>query len=653
MPGSLCASRLNLWMGEMGKKQFKAESKRMLDLMINSIYTHKEIFLREIISNASDAIDKLCYLSLTDDKVGMSRGDFEIILTIDKEGRNLTVSDNGIGMSAEELEHNLGVIAFSGSKAFKEGLEEGKELDTDIIGQFGVGFYSAFMVADKITVISRKYGEEEAHKWESTGADGFTVDVAEREKVGTDVIMHIKPDTEEEPDEFSKYLREYTLYKLVKQYSDYISFPIKLMMPHPEIKEGTGITKEDGTKIEPEYYEVFEYEVLNSMVPLWKKPKSEVTQEEYDEYYKQHYYEQVPPQKTITSSVEGLVSFNAMLFIPGAKPQGYFTDDYKPGITLYSNGVKIMDYCEDLLPDYLNFVRGIVDSPDLSLNISREILQHDRQLKLIGTNLENKIKGQLESMLKDDREGYEKFYQNFGRQLKVCALDNYGAEKDKLQDLLLFYSSTEKKLVTFAEYVERMPAEQKYIYFAPGSSVEGIDKLPQTELLKEHNYEILYFTDNTDEFIADMFVSYKEKLFRNAVDKDLGLEGEEERKDMTSVYKESFDFIKEVLGDRVDEIKASTKLKSHPVSMSNGDGLTFEMEKYFAMVSPEMKARAKRILEINTTHEAFRAFENARFRDKELAKKYAEIFYNQAMLIAGMPVDNPSDYTDLLCSLWK
>ena len=629
----------------MSKKEFKAESKRLLDMMINSIYTHKEIFLREIISNASDAIDKLCYLSLTDDKVGLKREDFQITLTIDKENRTLTVSDNGIGMDESDLENNLGVIANSGSLQFKGELEGKETTDTDIIGQFGVGFYSAFMVADEITVITKKYGCDQAYRWQSTGVDGYTIEPCEKDAVGTDIIMHIKPDSEEEKDEYSQYLREYPLYKLVKKYSDYIRFPIRMLMPHPKLKEGCPEDK-------PEYEEEFVYETLNSMVPLWQRKKSEVTKEEYDKFYQERFGEMAPPQSVITASVEGAVTYKALLFIPSRMPNQYFTEDFKPGLQLYSSGVMIMDHCADLLPEYFNFVRGVVDSPDLSLNISRELLQHDRQLKVIASNLEKKIKAELLRMLKDERESYETIYRSYGRQLKLCALDNYGANKEKVQDLLLFYSSKEKKLVTLDEYVDRMPESQKFIYYATGESVDAIDHLPQTELVKEHDYEMLYFTDNTDGFIPDMFGKYRDKPFRSVVDGELELD-DEKKPDETEHYKEAFTFIKEALGDKVTEVKASTKLKTHPVCLSSGEGITFEMEKYFNAVQPDLNMKAKRILEVNVDHPAFLAFETARIVEPEKAKKYAQILYNQACLIAGLPIDDPSAYTDLLCSLWK
>jgi molecular chaperone HtpG len=627
----------------MEKKAFKAESQRLLDLMIHSIYTHKEIFLREIISNASDAIDKLCYLSLTDENVGLKREDFAITLSVDKENRTLTVSDNGIGMDADELENNLGVIASSGTFQFRQELD--KEAEADVIGQFGVGFYSAFMVADHITVISRKYGQEQAYRWESDGLEGYTIEPCTRDAVGTDIIMHIKPDGDEEPDEYGQYLQEYALRRLVKKYSDYIRFPIKMMMPHSQVKEGSPQDK-------PEYEEVLAWETLNSMVPLWQRKKADVTREEYDKFYQERFGDPAAPLSVITVSAEGAVTYKALLYIPSQAPSQYYTEDYKPGLQLYASGVMIMDSCADLLPDYFNFVRGVVESPDLSLNISRELLQHDRQLKIISANLEKKIKAELERMLRDDREKYETFYRSFGRQLKLCALDNYGARKEQLQDLLLFYSSTEKKPVTLAEYVSRMQPEQKFIYFASGDTVDAIDHMPQTELLKDHNMEILYFTDKADEFLPDMLQKYQDKPFRSAIDGDLEL-SDEQKPDETDSHQESFAFLKEALGDKVDQVKASTRLKTHPVCLSSGQGITFEMEKYFTAVQPELGMKAKRILEINVDHPAFAAFETARITDPDKAKKYAQILYNQACLIAGLPIENPSAYTDLICSLWK
>ena len=630
----------------MSKKEFKAESKRLLDLMINSIYTHKEIFLREIISNASDAIDKLCYLSLTDDKVGLTRDQFEIRLSIDKERRLLTVSDNGIGMDEADLENNLGVIASSGSLQFRKELEGAESAETDIIGQFGVGFYSAFMVADQITVVTKKYGSDQAYRWQSDGVDGYTIEPCEKDAVGTDVIMHIKPDTEEEKDEYSQYLREYPLYKLVKKYSDYIRFPIRMLMPHPELKEGS-------TEENPEYEEKFEWDTLNSMIPLWQRKKGDVTQEEYDEFYQQRFSDPNPPLSVITVAAEGAVTYKALLFIPEKAPLRYYSEEYEGGLQLYSAGVMIMDKCAELLPECFNFVRGVVESPDLNLNISRELLQHDRQLKLICANLEKKVRSELERLLRDEREKYESFWQSFGRQLKLSAMDNYGAKKDVLQDLLLFYSSTEKKLTTLGEYVTRMREEQKYIYFASGDTVEAIDHMPQTELLKEHSMEILYFTDKADEFLSDILRTYQDKPFRSVTDGDLELPGEEKKDGDNERYKEAFAFIKDALDGAVDEVKVSTRLKTHPVCLSSGEGVTFEMEKYFKAAQPELGLKAKRILELNVDHPAFLAFETARLTDPEKAKKYARIFYNQAQLIAGLPIDDPSAYTDLLCSLWQ
>ena len=628
----------------MSKKQFKAESKRLLDLMINSIYTHKEIFLREMISNASDAIDKLCYISLTDDKVGLSRDDFAIQLTVDKTNRTLTVSDNGIGMDEKELENNLGVIASSGTLKFREAMEHEENDNTEVIGQFGVGFYSAFMVADRIRVITKKYGAQQAYCWESTGVDGYTVEPCDKDTVGTEIIMHLKEDGEE-ANEFSRYLEEYTLRQLVKKYSDYIRFPIRMMMPHTKRKEGS---KEE----QPEYEEEWVLETLNSMVPLWQRKKSDVTKEEYDKFYTERFNEFTPPQSVIAVSAEGAVTYKALLFIPSKMPMQYYSEDYQPGLQLYSAGVMIMDKCKDLVPECFNFIRGVVDSPDLSLNISRELLQHDRQLQVIRNNLEKKIRAELQRMLKEEREEYLKFYQNFGRQLKVSALNNYGADKEKLQDLLLFYSSTEKGLVTLEEYVSRMPQEQKFIYYANAETVEAADHLPQTELLKDHHYEILYFTDPTDSFLPEFFRQYKEKEFRSATNGDLEL-GDERKAEETESHKETFAFIKEVLGDRVKEVKASDKLKTHPVCLSAGEGMNFEMEKYFSVMQPDMGMKADRILELNVEHPAFMTLETVRITDAERAKKYVQVLYHQALLIAGLPIEDPSEYTDLLCSLWQ
>ena len=626
----------------MAKKEFKAESKRLLDLMIHSIYTHKEIFLREIISNASDAIDKLCYKSLTDENVGLKREDFRITIHADQDNRLLTVSDNGIGMDENDLENNLGIIASSGTYQFRQEVGKDNE-DVDIIGQFGVGFYSAFMVSGQITVITKKYGNGQAYRWESDGADGYTITPCEKEGVGTDIIMHIKPDGDEE--DYSEFLQEYTLRNLVKKYSDYIRWPIRM-----EVTKSR--KKEDSPEDKPEYESYKEEETLNSMVPLWQRKKSDVTKDEHDKFYQEKFSDFTPPQSVITVSAEGQVSYKALLYIPARPPYDYYSADYQRGLQLYSAGVMIMDKCQDLIGDHFGFVKGVVDSPDLSLNISRELLQHDRQLKLIANNIEKKVKSELERMLREDREGYEKFYQNFGRQLKVGCLNNYGAKRELLEDLLLFYSSTEKKLVTLKEYVDRMPESQKCIYYAAGEDVAAMDNLPQTELLRERKMEILYLTDQPDQLLMEILREYKEKPLRSAVDGDLELEDMPDEKPAED-YKESLDFIKEALGDEVDEVRISRKLKTHPVCLTCGEGVSFEMERYFTAAQPEMGLKAKRILELNVDHPAFASLEGARANDPEKAKKYAQVLLNQAKLIAGLPIGDPSGYTDLLCSLWS
>ncbi len=627
----------------MAKRQFKAESKRLLDLMVNSIYTHKEIFLREIISNASDACDKLCYQALTDDSVGLKRGDFRIDLTVDADGRTITVSDNGIGMDKEDLENNLGVIASSGSFKFKQEVGDDAK-DTDVIGQFGVGFYSAFMVSDRITVRSRKYGAEAAYEWQSAGADGYTITECEKDGVGTDIIMHLKPDTDDE--KYGEFLQEWKLRELIRRYSDYIRFPIRMEVSKTRKKEGSPDDK-------PEYETYREVETLNSMVPIWQRPKSKVTKEEYDKFYRDKFSDYTAPQSVITVSAEGAVTYKALLFIPGATPYDFYSKDYEKGLQLYSNGVLIMDKCADLLPDHFRFVRGVVDSPDLSLNISRELLQHDRQLKVMASNIEKKIKGELSKLLKDDREGYEKFWKNFGRQLKYGLVADYGAHKEQLQDLILFWSSTEKKLVTLDEYVTRMKEDQKVIYYAPGDSVAAIDRLPQIEGLQDAGTEILYFTEEVDEFAAQMMRTYKEKEFRSVLDGEIekpeGEKKDEEAKE--DPHKAALDFVKETLGDKVKEVKASERLKSHPVCLTAGEGLSFEMEKYLNAVQPDRPIQADRILELNTSHPAFAALERAVTEDSELAKKYASLLYDQAVLIAGLPLEDPSGYTDLVCEL--
>ena len=627
----------------MAKKQFKAESKRLLDLMINSIYTHKEIFLREIISNASDACDKLCYQALTDESVGMSRKDFAIHITVDKDARTLTVSDNGIGMDQADLENNLGIIASSGSYRFKQEVGDDAK-DTDVIGQFGVGFYSAFMVADKITVVTKKYGAESGYTWVSSGADGYTITPCDKESVGTDIIMHIKEDTEDE--KYSEFLESWRLQELVRKYSDYIRFPIRMEVSKTRRKEGSPDDK-------PEYETYTEEETLNSMVPIWQRRKSSVKPEEYNKFYRDKFHDYADPQRVITVSAEGAVTYKALLFIPGATPFDYYTKEYEKGLQLYSNGVLIMDKCADLLPEHFRFVRGVVDSPDLSLNISRELLQHDRQLKVIAANLEKKIKSELEKMCKEDREAYETFWKNFGRQIKYGVVGEYGAHKELLQDLLLFYSSTEKKPVTLAEYVSRMKEDQKYIYYAAGDSLDKIDKLPQTEGLRESGTEILYFTEEVDEFCAQILHTYKDKEFRSVLDQEIEEGDREKAQETQDAHKAAFDFIKETLGDKVKEVRASTRLKSHPVCLTAGEGLSFEMEKYFQAVQPDSGIKADRILELNVDHPAFAALEAAVTADPEKAKKYAALFYDQALLIAGLPLEDPAGYTDLVCELMK
>ena len=627
----------------MAKRQFKAESKRLLDLMINSIYTHKEIFLREIISNASDACDKLCYLALTDGSVGMNRQDFQIRLTVDKDKRLLTVSDNGIGMDKEDLENNLGVIASSGSYQFKKDLPEDAK-ETDVIGQFGVGFYSAFMVADRITVVTRKYGAESAWQWQSAGADGYTVSECEKESVGTDIIMRIKEDTDGE--KYGEFLESWRIQELVRKYSDYIRFPIRMEVSKTR-------KKEDSPEDKPEYETYTEEDTLNSMVPVWQRPKAQVTEEEYHKFYRDKFHDYADPLRVIAVSAEGAVTYKALLFVPGATPYDYYTKDYEKGLQLYSSGVLIMDKCSDLLPEHFRFIRGVVDSPDLSLNISRELLQHDRQLKVIASNLEKKIKGELGKLLKDSREDYEKFWKNFGRQLKYGVVNEYGRHKELLQDLLLFYSSTEKKPVTLEEYVSRMKEDQKFIYYAAGETLEKIDRLPQTELLRDSGTEILYFTEEVDEFCAQTLHAYQDKEFRSVLDQEIDEEAEKKAGEAADAHKAVFDFVKETLGEKVKEVKASVRLKSHPVCLTAGEGLSFEMEKYFQAVQPDAALKAERNLELNVEHAAFRALESAVETDPERAKKYAELLYSQALLIAGLPLEDPSGYTDLVCELMR
>ena len=625
----------------MEKKQFKSESKRLLDLMINSIYTHKEIFLRELISNASDAIDKLCFIALTDDKLGMTRSDFFIELRADKDSRTLTITDNGIGMDRDDLENNLGTIASSGSYKFKQELEN-KSDDIDIIGQFGVGFYSAFMVAKHITVITKKYGCDTAFRWESSGADGYTIEECDRENLGTEIILELKDNTDDE--NYDEFLEQYRIQGLVKRYSDYIRYPIVMEMSKSRVKEETKDSDH------PEYEEYFERETLNSMVPIWQRPKKDVTQDEYDKFYQEKFMAMEKPIRTIVTSVEGVVTYKALLYIPTSTPYDYYTKEYKKGLQLYSSGVLITDNCEELVPEHFRFVKGIVDTADLSLNISREMLQHDRHLLTIAQNLEKKVKNELTSMLNNSREDYEKFFKAFGRQLKYGVVSDYGMHKDELVDLLLFYSSTEKKPVTLSEYVDRMNEEQKFIYFATGENAAAIDALPQTELLRSKGFEILYCTEDVDEFTLQTLMTYKEKKFCSATNDDLGIENDEEKtdeKDSSAVLT----FVKETLGSKVAEVEASKKLVSHPVCLTAKGGISFEMEKYFNAVQPDSGMKAQRVLELNMNHAAVKKMEELIQTDIDKARKYAEVLYCQALLIAGLPLENPSEYTDLVCSL--
>lgn len=626
----------------MAKTEFKSESKRLLDLMINSIYTHKEIFLREIISNASDAIDKLCFISLTDDKVGMDRSDFKITIKANKENRILTITDNGIGMDKDDLENNLGTIASSGSYKFKNEMEE-KQDDIDIIGQFGVGFYSAFMVAKKITVNTKKYGCDTAYCWQSSGADGYTIDEISKDNAGTEIILEIKDNTDEE--NYDEFLEQYRIQGLVKKYSDYIRYPIEMDMTKSRVKEET----KDSDK--PEYEDYTETETLNSMVPIWQRRKQDVEQDEYDNFYKEKFMAMDKPLRTIVTSIEGVVTYKALLFIPSSAPYDYYTKEYKKGLQLYSSGVLIMENCEELLPEHFRFVRGIVDSADLSLNISREMLQHDRHLLTIAQNIEKKIKNELNAMLTNDRENYEKFFTAFGRQLKYGVVADYGMHKEGLQNLLMFYSSTEKKLVTLDEYVDRMKEEQKFIYFATGESAAAIDTLPQTELLRSKGFEILYCTEDVDEFVMQTLMQYKEKKFCSATNDDLGIDNDDNKDEKKEENDALLTFVKETLGDKVAEVTASKKLVSHPVCLTAKGGISFEMEKYFNAVQPNSGMKAQRVLELNMNHSAVKTMASLIETDIEKAKKYAEVLYCQAILIAGFPLENPSEYTDLVCSL--
>ena len=637
----------------MEKQQFKAESQRLLDLMINSIYTHKEIFLREIISNASDAIDKLAYTALTDDKVGINRDEFAITITRDPENRTLTVSDNGIGMSKDEMIENLGTIAKSGSLGFKQAME--KNEDIDIIGQFGVGFYSAFMVASSITVISRKYGEDKAWKWVSDGADGYTIEETEKDAPGTDVIMTLKVDTEDE--KYSEYLEEYEIRSLIRKYSDYIRYPIRMEVTKSRpVEEPKDENAEGEENKAPKYESYTEMETLNSMVPIWQRDKKDVTEEEYETFYRDKFFDYNKPLRTIHYNVEGNVSFKALLYIPGKAPYDFYTKDYKRGLQLYSSGVLIMDNCEDLLPEHFRFVRGVVDSQDLSLNISREMLQHNRQLTIIARNIEKKIKSELKAMLENDREKYEEFYAAFGRQLKYGTVSDYGAHKEATQDLLLFYSHKQGKLVSLKEYVDAMAEGQEKIYYAPGENKERLSKLPQVETLTKKGYDVLLFTEDVDEFVPQTLMTYMEKPFCNVSTEDLGLQTEEEKKQAEEKAEEMkglLTFVKETLGDRVKEVKLSSELGSHPVCMTPAEGMSFEMEKYMKRANPEFAFPVGRVLELNPEHEAVQAMQKAMTEDPEKAKDYAKLLCYQAQLMAELPLDDPYAYTELVCRLMK
>ena len=626
----------------METKQFKTESKRVLDLMINSLYTHKEIFLRELISNASDAIDKIYYKALTDESLKFEKDKYYIKVIPDKKNRILKVIDTGIGMTKEELDDNLGVIAKSGSFQFKK--DNDLKDDHEIIGQFGVGFYSAFLVASTVTVISRAFGSDEAYKWESRGVDGYTIEPCEKDNVGTEIILKIKDNTEDE--KFDDYLDEYGLKSIIKKYSDFIRYPIKMDVTKSRLKDGS----------DKDYETYTEEETTNSMVPIWRKNKNELKDEDYDNFYSEKHYGFDKPLKHIHISVDGAVSYNAILFIPEKIPYDFYTKEYEKGLELYSNGVLIMNKCSDLLPDYFGFVKGVVDSEDLTLNISREVLQHDRQLKLIAKNIKNKIKSELENMLKSEREKYETFYKSFGRQLKYGVYSEYGSNKDVLQDLLLFYSSKEKKMVTLDEYVSKMPKEQKYIYYASGESTDRIEKLPETELVKDKGYDLLYFTDDIDEFAIKMMMKYKEKEFKSVSSSDLGLETEDNKKTSDEEDKENkelFDYMKNILDDKVKDVRASKKLKNHPVCLSNEGELTIEMEKVLNSMPNNQNVKADKVLEININHDVFKSLKDSYENDKDKLNLYTNLLYNQALLIEGLTISDPVEFTNNICKIMK
>ncbi|PAD64764.1 molecular chaperone HtpG [Bacillus siamensis] len=624
----------------MRKKKFKAESKRLLDMMINSIYTQKEIFLRELISNASDAIDKIYYKALTDDSLTFDQDNYYIKVTADKDARTLTVTDTGIGMTKDELEQHLGTIAKSGSLAFKQ--ENDTKDGHDIIGQFGVGFYAAFMVADKVTVKSKALGSDEAYVWESEGAAGYTIAPCDKETVGTEITLKIKENTEDES--YDEFLENYRIKAIVKKYSDFIRYPIKMEETVNKPKEGS----------ENEFEEVQEEQTVNSMVPIWRKNKSELTDEDYEAFYAEKHYGFDKPLTHVHISVDGAVRYNSILFIPENMPFDYYTKEFEKGLELYSNGVLIMNKCADLLPDHFSFVKGMVDSEDLSLNISREMLQHDRQLKLIAKNINKKIKAELKSLLKNKREKYESFYESFGRQLKFGVYNDFGANKDVLKDLLLFYSSKEKKLVTLDEYVSRMPEDQKYIYYASGDSYERIEKLPQTEMVADKGYEILYFTEDIDEFAIKMLTSYEEKEFKSVSSADLGIDSDEDEKQTEAEeneYKDLFESMKDILADKVKNVRASKRLKSHPVCFATDGEVTIEMEKVLNAMPDSQQVKAEKVLEINLNHEVFETLKNAHGQDREKLALYTNLLYNQALLIEGLPIHDPVEFTNDICKV--
>lgn len=623
----------------MVKKEFRAESKRLLDLMINSIYTHKEIFLRELISNSSDAIDKLYYKALTDENIVFNKEDYYIKISADKESRVLTITDTGIGMSKEELENNLGVIANSGSYAFKN--ENELKDGFDIIGQFGVGFYSAFMVTDSVTVISKAFGDDQGYKWESSGAEGYTIEPFEKDSVGTQIILKLKENTED--DNYDEFLEEYRLRSIIKKYSDFVRYPIKMDVSKSEPKEGS----------EDEFVEIVEEETINSMVPMWRKNKSELTTEDYEKFYAEKHYGADKPLKHMHISADGTVRYNAILYIPEKTPYDFYTQEYEKGLELYSSGVLIMNKCSDLLPDYFSFVKGMVDSEDLSLNISRELLQHDRQLKVIAKRIKEKIKNELQLLLRNDREKYDLFFESFGRQLKYGVYSDFGQHKETLQDLIMFYSSMEKKVVTLAEYVSRMKEDQKYIYYASGESVDRISKMPQTELLVDQGYEILYFTDDVDEFAVRVLMNYDGKEFKSVSSGDLGIEDKDSDKEETveNESKEIFDFMKEVLADKVKDVRISKRLKNHPVCFTADGDLSIEMEKILSAMPNNPNLKAERVLEVNANHAVFKALKDSFENDKEKFRLYTEVLYNQAILIEGLTISDPVEFTNNVCKL--